>query len=60
MNTIQTAQTARALLDAQGPRAEAEAARRARRFDAAGQHGEAEAWTRIRQAIRQMRGPNES
>ncbi len=60
MNTIQTAQTARALLVAQGPRAEAEAARRARRCDAAGQHGEAETWTRIRQAIRQMRGPNES
>lgn len=58
MDTIQTTRTARALLDAQGPRAEA--ARRARRCDAAGRHGEAEDWTRIRQAIRQMRGPNES
>ena len=59
MDAIQTMQTARALLDAQGGKAEAEAARRAREFDAKGQAGEAETWARIRQAIRQMRGPHQ-
>jgi hypothetical protein len=57
MDAIQTMQTARALLDAQGGRAEAEAARRAREMAAAGRSGEAETWQKIRQAIRQLRGP---
>ncbi len=60
MDAIQTAQYARALYGAHGDKAEAEAAEKARSCAAANRQGEAEQWQAVRQAIRQLRGPNQS
>lgn len=60
MTAIQTAQYARALLQAKGPRAEAEAAARARRCQETGKTTEARDWARIRQAVRAKRGPGQA
>lgn len=60
MDPIKTAEYARALYSTHGDRAEAEAAQRMRNCQAAGKTGEAEDWRAVRQAIRQLRGPNES
>lgn len=57
INAIQTAQYARALLQAKGGKAEAEAAARARHCEQTGKTIEARDWTRVRQAIRAKRGP---
>lgn len=59
MDAIQTTQYARALLDAHGPQAEAEAAQKARACEAAGKRSEAEDWTRIRRVINSLRGPRQ-
>lgn len=59
MDAIQTAEYARALLSAHGPRAEAEAARKARESQTAGRKDEAENWNAIRQAVMQRRGPSQ-
>jgi hypothetical protein len=51
---------ARQLFDAHGPKAVAEAADKARNFDARGQSEEAATWRRIEAALKGMRGPNAS
>ena len=55
MRQIEIADYATRLLAAYGDAAEAEAARKARRFDDIRNHQEAETWRRIRAAIREMR-----
>lgn len=57
INAIQTAEYARALLQAKGPKAEAEAAARARRCEQVGKTAEARDWMKIRQAVHAKRGP---
>lgn len=59
MDAIQTAEYARALYGAHGDRAEAEVAQRARACEAANKPEEAAQWQAVRQAIRQLRGPNQ-
>ena len=59
MDALKTAQYARALCSAHGDKAEAEAAQKAREFEAAGNEEEAQNWQAVRASIRQMRGPNQ-
>ncbi len=59
MDALKTAQHARALYSAHGDKAEAEAAQKAREFDATGNVEEAQNWQAVRASIRQMRGPNQ-
>ena len=51
---------ARALYEAHGDKAEAEAAQKAKQYDEAGNAEEAETWRAIRNAISQLRGPHVS
>ena len=51
---------ARALYQAHGDKAEAEAARKAKLHEDAGETQEAEDWRSIRAAIREIRGAHES
>lgn len=60
MDALQTAEYARALFAAHGDKAEAEAARKMRECQAAGEQQQAEDWQAVRQSIRQIRGPNQS
>jgi hypothetical protein len=60
MDAIKTAEYARALYQAHGDAAEAEAARKARNCVDAGRTKEAEDWTAVRRTIRQLRGANQS
>ncbi|MDD9725789.1 hypothetical protein PVV74_10015 [Roseovarius sp. SK2] len=60
MDAIQTAEYARALLSAHGPKAEAEAARKMRESQDAGRKSEADSWAAIRQAVMQRRGPSQT
>ena len=60
MDAIQTAEYARALLNAHGPKAEAEAARKMRESEQAGRKSEADSWAAIRQAVSQRRGPSQT
>jgi hypothetical protein len=59
MDAIQTAQYARALYTAHGDQAEAEAAKKMRECEAAGNMQQAQDWQAVRQTIRQFRGPNQ-
>lgn len=59
MDAIQTAQYARALYASHGDKAEAEAAQKERECQEAGKADEARDWKAVRQAIRQLRGPNQ-
>ncbi len=59
MDAIKTAEYARALYTAHGDRAEAEAAQKMRECEEAGNPHEARDWEAVRQAIRQIRGPNQ-
>ncbi|EEX10582.1 conserved hypothetical protein [Ruegeria lacuscaerulensis ITI-1157] len=59
MDALKTAQYARALYSAHGDKAEAEAAQKAREYEAAGNVEEAQNWQAVRASIRQMRGPNQ-
>lgn len=59
MDALKTAQYARALYSAHGDQAEAEAARKMRECEIAGQTQQAKDWQAVRQTIRQMRGPNQ-
>ena len=54
MNTVQTAEHARALLDAYGDKAEAHAAQKANELRQSGEHLHAEAWQQVRKAIKQI------
>ncbi|KAE9630467.1 hypothetical protein FEE96_07745 [Parasedimentitalea maritima] len=60
MNAIQTAEFARALYSAHGDKAEAEAAHKMQECEAAGNSDKVQDWKAIRQAIRALRGPNQS
>jgi hypothetical protein len=60
MDVKHVAEYARALYEAHGETAEAEAARRARDCEEAGQTQEAETWRSVRRAITEMRGAHES
>jgi hypothetical protein len=51
---------ARALLDAHGSKAAAEAAQKARSFEEKGDAEEAATWRHIEAAIKQMLGPHQS
>ena len=51
---------ARALYDAHGNKAEAEAAQKAKKHEDAGETAEAETWRAVQRAISEMRGPHES
>lgn len=60
MEISKVAEYARALFDAHGNKAEAEAAQRAKRHEEAGEREEAENWRAIRAAISELRGAHES
>ncbi len=60
MDPLKTAEYARALYAAHGDQAEAEAAKKMRDSEAAGHKQQAQDWQAVRQAIRQIRGPNQS
>lgn len=51
---------ARKLYAAHGDNAELEAAQKAREFEQAGDHDQAEVWNRVRAVIAELRGPNMS
>ena len=60
MTAIQIDDYAQRLYAAHGDRAEYEAAQRAKESEAKGDAQAAEQWRQVREAIRMMRGPNES
>ncbi|NBD30876.1 hypothetical protein [Salibaculum griseiflavum] len=60
MQIEKIAQHARALYDAHGDKAEAEAAQKAKQHEEAGESEAAETWRAVQKAIRQLRGANES
>ena len=55
METVKIAEYARALLDAHGDKAEAEAAQKASALKAEGKAGEAEQWEKVRKTIHELR-----
>ncbi|TMV08902.1 hypothetical protein FGK63_07220 [Ruegeria sediminis] len=59
MEATKVAEYARALYAAHGDKAEAEAAQKMRACEEAGNANEAKDWEAVRQAIRQIRGPNQ-
>lgn len=59
MDAVKTAEYARALYSAHGDKAEAEAAQKMRACEEAGKGDEAKSWAAVRQAISQIRGPNQ-
>lgn len=59
VDAIKVAEYARALYSTHGDRAEAEVAQKMRDCESAGKADEAEDWKAVRQAIRQLRGPNQ-
>jgi hypothetical protein len=60
MQTIEVLDYARQLLEAQGFKAIAEAAQKARAFEEQGNNEQAQTWRRIEAALMQTRGPHES
>lgn len=60
MDAIKISEYARALYNSHGDKAEAEAAQKVKECEKAGQSDQAKNWTAIRQAIRSLRGPNQS
>ena len=60
METAKITEYARALYQAHGDQAEAEAAQRAKRCEDTGEAEEAENWRKIRRVISEMRGVRES
>jgi hypothetical protein len=60
MQTAEVHDYARQLLEAQGFKAIAEAAQKARAFEQQGNNQQAQTWRRIEAALMQMRGPHES
>ncbi|MFA3915842.1 hypothetical protein [Ruegeria hyattellae] len=59
MDMIKTTEYARALYTAQGPKAEAEIARKIQDCKDKGQEAEAQDWKAVRRAIISMRGPHQ-
>lgn len=60
MQAVDIQSHARRMLEAQGPRAIAEAAQKAKTLEAQGAGREANTWRRIEAALRLMQGPRES
>ena len=60
MDSATIIEYARQLVEAHGPAAEAEAAKKASDMEKAGKADEAEQWRRIRIAIAEMKPPHES
>ena len=60
MDAIKISEYAHALYSSHGDKAEAEASRKMRECEEAGQDDNAKDWRAIRQAIRSLRGPNQS
>lgn len=60
MEMAKITEYARALYEAHGDKAEAEAAQKARQHEDAGETEEAETWRAIRKATGEMRGAHES
>ncbi|KIC35452.1 hypothetical protein [Leisingera sp. ANG-M7] len=60
MDAIKAAEYARALYSAHGDKAEAEAAQKMRACEEVGKDSEAADWKAVRQAVRAMRGPNQT
>jgi len=60
MEISNVAEYARALFEAHGDKAEAEAAQKAKKHEDAGEAQEAANWREIRAAIREIRGAHES
>lgn len=60
MDAVKISEYARSLYNSHGDKAEVEAAHKAIACEAAGQTDEAKNWTAIRQAIRSLRGANQS
>ena len=60
MEMAKITEYARALYEAHGDKAEAEAAQKARQHEDAGETEEAKTWRAIRKAIGEMRGAHES
>ncbi|MBF9031373.1 hypothetical protein HKCCE3408_13305 [Rhodobacterales bacterium HKCCE3408] len=60
MEMSKIAEHARALYNAHGDKAEAEAARQAKERKEAGDSEQAEVWTSVRKAIREIRGARQT
>ena len=60
MDTTDIATVARHLYETHGPKAIAEAARNAARFNEAGDAAQERMWQRVEAALREMRGPRQS
>ena len=60
MEVSKVSEYARALYEARGDKAEAEAAKRAKQHEESGEEGDAADWNAIRAAIRTIRGANQS
>ncbi len=60
MNAAEISALARHLLETQGAKAIAEAARKAASFEKAGDEEEAKMWRRVEAVLLEMRGPRES
>ncbi|MEM6460960.1 MAG: hypothetical protein AAF724_03500 [Pseudomonadota bacterium] len=60
MRTTKVVEHARKLLDAYGEKAEATAAQKASKLEAAGKAEDAATWRRVRSAIHEMRPPHVS
>lgn len=58
MLAVEIQDYARRLMEAQGPKAIADAAQKARAFEEQGQDEQATTWRRIELALLEMRGPN--
>ena len=59
MEPTKVAEYARALYEAHGNKAEAEAAQKAKHYEESGNEREAENWRAIRAAIRELRGASQ-
>lgn len=59
METSKVAEYARALFEAHGDKAEAEAAQKAKHHEDAGDVKEAQVWRAVRAAIREIRGAHQ-
>lgn len=59
METSKVAEYARALFEAHGDKAEAEAAQKAKHHEDAGEAKEAQVWRAVRAAIREIRGAHQ-
>jgi len=59
MDRVDISAIARRLFEAQGAKAIAEAAQKARSFEDSGDWGQAKIWRRVEEALMEMRGPHQ-